>query len=98
MTTAEISQLVTDGWKSISRRWCTIARLPAGLDGRQALALHDPDMANRTHDRHPDRFIHPKAACEGSYMRLFADRDGNVRTLRTDEFRLFRKMGGQAAW
>jgi hypothetical protein len=91
----DVEQLVRDGWQQVSRKFCTIARLPPGLTGRQALATRDVEMASRV-DKH-GHFIHSESDCAGFYLRVFGHADGNWMELRLDDFKRFRKLGGQAA-
>lgn len=87
MTDDEIRELVFAGWKQVSRKYCMIARLPDGMTGKQALAQHDKELADRL----------PQSDAEGFYMRVHAERDGLVKTLGPSAFIRFRKMGGESA-
>lgn len=60
--------MVRDGYEQLSRKFRTVARLPKGLNGYEALARHDSYMANHFLDQ-------AMRNCAREYMVLYAKKD-----------------------
>ena len=75
----KISGLISTGYKQISRKHRTLAKLPDGMNGFEALQKVDPSLAN-----------HMKAgfleSCADQYRRVYSRYDDNQIELSEPEF------------
>lgn len=105
MTDDEIKQLVMDGWHQISAAYRTIARLPEGKTGRQA--LYEATQKQYIGLKNEQEWAVQNAAwCRNlgeasatdQYLRCYAEREGGlVRVLTPEEFKRYKKFGGGCA-
>jgi len=71
-----VRKLIAQGYVQVSRRHRTLARLPAGLTGRQALDAAAPG-------RYPPQM--PEESCADQYRRVYAG-GNDVLKLSRDDF------------
>jgi hypothetical protein len=84
--------LVRDGWMSTSNKRRTIARLPEGKTGLEALR----DVAPEAHDTIMSRAEQQAA---NGYRRIFASEgDGTRQTLDVSMWMAFKKAGGESSF
>lgn len=87
-------QLLEEGWHQVSRRYRTLARLPDGMNGVEALI----DAELRSEHPHPNLEKWARGLGNGSagehYMRCYAHRDLNQCKLDIPTFAAFRKLRG----
>lgn len=84
--------LVRDGWKSVSNKYQTIARLPAGKTGIEALRECAPYEYARIVEE-----IERRAA--DTYRRVHATASaGTKQELDSSMFQAFKRAGGGSSW
>lgn len=78
-------------WKGTSNRYRTIARLPEGKSGVEALKDAAPDQY-----RNIMREVERRAA--DTYRRMYAEREGNSLMITQEEWAAFKAAGGESSW
>lgn len=82
---------IAAGYRQVSRKHRTVAKLPAGETGLEALARRAP-LAYA----HLMQQMEQRAA--DTYRRIYAESEGNWLELDSFDFEAFRKAGGGASW
>ena len=86
------ASLIVGGWYQVSRRWRTLARLPDGKTGIQALAeAADGEVARDSRDW--AKMLGERQAGD-HFLRVYARGMGLWREVSADVFREFRNLGG----
>lgn len=90
---AEIAvDLIRDGWKSVSNKYHTIARLPFGKTGLETLQESAPDEFKRI-------MALAEQQAANTYLRMYAtERAGTSQQLDSSMFQAFKRAGGEASW
>lgn len=79
-------------WKGTSNKYRSVARLPEGMTGVEALKQYAPDEYRHTMAR-----LEQQAA--DTFRRIYADRvDGCHRELTVEEWQAFKAAGGEQSW
>ena len=104
---ATAERYVNEGWKQVSRRWRTIARLPDGMNGNEALlwALEqynnsDMGLGGEVPDFKKEWALSlSERSAASQFMRCYTSYDF-AKHLQTSltifEFQAFRKLGGDS--
>jgi hypothetical protein len=79
-------------WRSISRKYRTVARLPEDMDAHDALEQHNIELSN-----HMRRVGTPYHCVLSQYLRVYAIYDGMTESLTQEEYAQFRADGGRTA-
>lgn len=86
------AELVSDGWKAVSNKHRTIARLPQGKTGLEALQECAPDEFRRIMEQAEQR-------AADTYRRTYAMVDiGTKQELDHDMLRAFKRVGGESSF
>lgn len=80
-------KLVEDGYEQISRKYRTLARLPEGMTGIEALRSADPFLAQRFLDN-------AERAAKEQYMRVYSKAEDRAE-LTVEEFNAYLKATGR---
>lgn len=84
----EVRDLVARGAHQTSRKFCSIAVLPGGETGLEALRRCDPERHRRIMD-------YAEHMAADYYLSSHAADEGNAYQLTPEQFELFRKLGGR---
>lgn len=82
-------ELIDEGWYQVSRRWRTVARLPDGKTGVQALT-----EAETRRDAEKWAKMLGEGSAGDHFLRCHANKDGLWKELDVPTFAAFRKLGG----
>jgi hypothetical protein len=90
---AAAKEIIADGWYQVSRRFRTVARLPDGMTGIEALARD----ARKSYGRDSEEWANMlgERSAGDHWLRCFADKKGCWKELDQPTFDAFRKLGGR---
>ena len=86
-----VQELIDQGYESTSNKYRTVARLPPGKTGVEALREVSP------HD-YALIVYRIEQQCASAYRRIYAQRNGDQIELSVEEFRQFKQAGGKVSW
>jgi hypothetical protein len=89
--TINVKELISHGYQQTSSKYRTVARLPPGKTGLEALRDVSP------HDYHLI-IARIEQQCASTYRRLYAEKEGNQLELSPEEFAAFKAAGGETSW
>lgn len=78
-------------WRGVSNKHRTVARLPEGMTGIEALKKYAPDEYDQLLE-----YIEQRAA--NTYRRIYADKNGDVAILNQVEWDEFKNAGGESSF
>jgi hypothetical protein len=85
-------ELIAAGYEQVSAKYRHVARLPEGMTGIEALAMHDPGELRRIQDEIERR-------CAATFRRVFSSVIGTkcAKTLTPGQFKAFKDAGGKVS-
>jgi hypothetical protein len=86
-----VEELIAEGYQSTSNKYRTVARLPAGKNGIEALREIAPSEYHHIMER-------IEQECARTYRRLYAEKHGDQLELSIEEFQAFKRAGGKVSW
>ena len=90
----QAKKLIEEGWYQVSRKYRTLARLPKGETGIQALARAATKSRNIARDTREWAIMLGERSAGDHYLRVYAQEEGNWQEVSPTVFDWFRKLGG----